>query len=749
VSIKKSAAGSEFEENVLRVLRLLGYDVRKNITAAGCQIDLYAEYRTGVIPLRLLVECKDYAESSNVGVEDVKDFSGVLFPLRGTMVDKGLLVARHGFTRAAKELAEKAGITLVSFPELTNQLIDFEPYINLVIREFETLPVANHYIDLSFSESEDYLGGDESVIDRPLDDAVNRLLFEEGKTKLALLGNFGTGKSTWCRKYARDLAKQYQADRTRRIPVVIPLTDYEANVDIQQLITNALQFRYGLRIDLAICQELQRLGRLILIFDGFDEMAARVDPEIVRENLREINKISRIPENVFLLTCRTHFFRDKVQAEVLADFDTLFIPEWGEPELREYLEKRFGASWEEQLSKINATHNLAELAQTPLFLEMITETLPSLGDHVRRAELYQAYTSKWIQGQTMRRGARLQQDERREFVIELAMKLFRDDRLSCHYSEFVAIIKNRFQLSDAAQIDYLQNDVRNCTFVTRNPNGNYEFRHKSFMEFFVAEGLSHSIAQSNPEPLTGKLLTPEIRGFLVDLLNSSAAASDLKKWYASGDSEILRSNVLALLIDLRIDVPGIDDDSKTVEDEKVALFSQFLRGDTLAFNKMVSRYYPKLTRLLENAGFDRQLASDSAFDAVMKLLERRERIVTIKDLDSQLIRVARGMVSDRLRKSERARFVTIDEIAELEDSEELRRFYHASIHQPDDLTPEVDVESALKQLSSDEELVIRRLFFDNASVSGVARELGRSLYRVQRLRREALAKLKELLTQSV
>lgn len=745
MTTQKLPAGSEFEESVVRILRLLGYTVHRNLTVAGCQIDLYAEYRTGVIPLRLLVECKDYSESTSVGVDEVKEFSGVLYPARGKIVDKGLLVARHKFTRAAKELAEQAGITLVSFPELTNQLVDFQPYIELVIREFDNLPVSRHYIDLSFSESEDYLGEDESAIHRPLDDAVNRILFEDGKSKLALLGNFGTGKSTWCKKYARDMAINYRNDSTKRIPVLIPLTDYETNLDIQQLITNTLQFRYGLRIDLAVCQELQRLGRFILIFDGFDEMAARVDPEIVRENLREINKITRISENVFILTCRTHFFRDRVQAEVLADFDTLFIPEWGEPELREYLEKRFGNAWEEQLKRIYSTHNLAELAQTPLFLEMIIETLPSLGDRVLRAELYRAYTSKWIQGQTMRRGARLQQDERRGFVIELAMKLFRDDRPSCHYSEFAPLIKNKFQVSDAAQIDYLQNDVQTCTFLTRNPNGNYEFRHKSFMEFFVAEGLATEIHEHSPAGLRLKRLSPEIRGFLVDLIDRAGAARTLNAWFETTKSDVLRDNSLALLVDLRIEVPRVEQDPQTAKDAELALFARFLRGDTLAFNEMVSRYHAPLTSFLKKAGFSSDLASDSAYDALVRLLERRDRVTAIPDLVPYLFRVAKNIASDHFRKASRRPVSAFGEIAELEGILETSGFYDGiEIHSRERITT-ISIESAMKQLSSDEELVIRRMLFDGASAGDVGRELGRSLKRVRELRRQALAKLKKLL----
>lgn len=57
---KRPPTGTEFEVKTLTVLRLLGYRIQRNVTVNGCQIDIFGEYRTGVIPLRLMVECKDY-----------------------------------------------------------------------------------------------------------------------------------------------------------------------------------------------------------------------------------------------------------------------------------------------------------------------------------------------------------------------------------------------------------------------------------------------------------------------------------------------------------------------------------------------------------------------------------------------------------------------------------------------------------------------------------------------------------------
>jgi hypothetical protein len=97
---------------------------------------------------------------------------------------------------------------LITFAELSTQLVNFDDYINKVIGEFEQSSVFKSYIDLSGTEMEDYEGANRSTFIRPLESFVDRLLFNEGRGKLALLGNFGTG--TFCRKYAYELATPLQ-----------------------------------------------------------------------------------------------------------------------------------------------------------------------------------------------------------------------------------------------------------------------------------------------------------------------------------------------------------------------------------------------------------------------------------------------------------------------------------------------------------------------------------------------------------
>lgn len=719
---KRPTTGIPFEEKVVKVLRLLGYTVERNVTMSGCQIDIYAEFRTGIIPHRLMVECKDYGNKREVGIEEVNKFVGVMSPARGKAIDKGLFVTTHGFTRHAKDYARDVGIQCVTFSDLSTELVNFDQYIDHIIAEFEDSELASSYIDLSGTEVEDYESIDPSNFHRPLDDLVDRYVFEDSRGRLALLGNFGTGKTTFCKKYSYDLARIYKEDPTSRIPILINLSEYERKQSIQEVITSTLQYGYGVRIDTALCLELQRLGKFILLFDGFDEMATNVDPNTIRDNLREINNISRIPENRFILTCRTHFFRDRVQAEVLADFDIIYIPEWGEIELKAFLQKRFGNNWKQQFNRIRGTHNLEELAQTPLFLEMIVETLPKLGAQVRRIELYRTYTDKWVKTQSHHRGARLSEDERRQFVNDLAIKLYTEDRLSCHYTEFAGILRKQFQIEDAAKIDYLQNDVRTCTFLTRDSGGNYSFRHKSFMEFFIAQTLAVAIHEGSKENLRLKPLRVEIAGFLIEFLTSNPPEKALKAWAQDTADQILRENVLLLLARLGINISDNIFEKESDENLLTKLTAQFVQGDTKAFDELFILLSPKLRRYVERSVRHKDLADDIVMDVFIRAFQRRDQLEQVTNITKYLFGIAHSKIANEYKRNRKIEFVPIDEIKDAipQNNEDVLERLEESFEQK----RRSKLLTEAMNLLPDEERKLLLLSFSGATTLEIAKKLG-------------------------
>jgi formylglycine-generating enzyme required for sulfatase activity len=76
-------------------------------------------------------------------------------------------------------------------------------------------------------------------------------------------------------------------------------------------------------------------------------------------------------------------------------------------------------------------------------------------------------------------------------------------------------VRAHFHLEKAHEIDYFEHDIRTCSFLNRDPEGNYRFVHKSFQEFFVAQWLAPRLLDGSAPEMP---INEEIRGFVRGLL---------------------------------------------------------------------------------------------------------------------------------------------------------------------------------------------------------------------------------------
>ena len=112
-------------------------------------------------------------------------------------------------------------------------------------------------------------------MDQWLDDPV--------KEHLSVLGEFGSGKTWFALNYAWLSLQKYKTAKQRgterpRLPLVIPLRDYAKAVNAESLFSEFFFRKHEIPLPgYTAFEQLNRMGKLLLIFDGFDEMAARVD----------------------------------------------------------------------------------------------------------------------------------------------------------------------------------------------------------------------------------------------------------------------------------------------------------------------------------------------------------------------------------------------------------------------------------------------------------------------------------------
>lgn len=113
-----SGTPTEFEETVARMMRGQGFrGVRRTGGAGDLTADVVATDRAG---RTVVVQCKRYQTGRTVGSKELQTFIGM--QRIHHEADYGIYVTTASFTRPARELAERHGITLVDGVALTAAL---------------------------------------------------------------------------------------------------------------------------------------------------------------------------------------------------------------------------------------------------------------------------------------------------------------------------------------------------------------------------------------------------------------------------------------------------------------------------------------------------------------------------------------------------------------------------------------------------------------------------------------------------
>ena len=167
---------------------------------------------------------------------------------------------------------DRYSIRLVSESRLLDNLVDFSDYFRELRKRVEQDKLAESELTLAdmYTVSNFMLEkGDEP--DADLEAFVNRWLAESSLRQLALLGEYGQGKSTASLMLSYGLMCRYQqGDHTARIPILLELRGKSPRtLDANELLAIWAQ-RYG--IDARALLKLMQAGRLLTIFEGFDEV---------------------------------------------------------------------------------------------------------------------------------------------------------------------------------------------------------------------------------------------------------------------------------------------------------------------------------------------------------------------------------------------------------------------------------------------------------------------------------------------
>jgi WD40 repeat protein len=436
-------------------------------------------------------------------------------------VDEGWLVTNLWVSQSVKQALDRAdhqNLTCLTFDELIDQDADFTPYLDWLEREISKREIDRYYVDLGCTKGEfdadtRTLRGTSkySVADGGIDRYIDRWLENPVTEHVSIVGEFGTGKTWFAFHYAGKCLQAYREAKSKgmprpRLPLVIPLRDYAKALDVENVFAGFFYKQHKIRLNSEVFDRLNQMGKLLLIFDGFDEMADKIDTQKMTDNFWELAKVVTTNAKV-ILTCRTEHFptaqdgRENFGGEripstankiaVAPKFETLELMKFDDEQIRAVLSRRTNLA---TVELIMTNTQLLDLLRRAVMAEFVLEALPEIeaGKPIDLARVY-LYAVRHKMERDITTGRTFTSlADKLYFLCELAWEMLSEDKMSLNYREFPDRLRVLFknEVKEQKHLDHWHYDMMGQTMLIRNDDGDYSPAHRSLLEFFVAYKLA-------------------------------------------------------------------------------------------------------------------------------------------------------------------------------------------------------------------------------------------------------------------
>jgi len=398
--------------------------------------------------------------------------------------------------------------------------------------------IPEHYIP---SRCHDEKGDNKGL----LHDYVLEWLNDPKRKLLAVLGDYGIGKTSFCYKFVCDMTGSAYA------PVVVELKTVMAE-GWREVIQGEVRSKAG-----------DSTQSPVLILDGFDELSLTFDKVTVLKEIENLSKTTQEYKKV-ILTSRTQFFRDEEEEKKILvrkelrergprsmtypRFERIYVSLFDDEQIRRYLDLCLGEKEAEKFwnETVNVVFNVKDLASRPILIELIVndrEAVQNIEGKVTPGKVYRTITERWQEREEQRLPQSIVLQHREEkipknimlfmeelaywrFTKELAYWRFTKEKERLHFNTLKDAINKYFddETKDILRLslDNLDYQIRNCSFLSRNAQGYYAFAHRSFIEYFVARKLAREIPEDKAKEIN---ITDETALFVSELIDPSVYES--------------------------------------------------------------------------------------------------------------------------------------------------------------------------------------------------------------------------------
>ncbi|MGH3248890.1 MAG: NACHT domain-containing protein, partial [Trebonia sp.] len=482
--------------------------------------------------------------------------------------------------------ALRRGIRVRSFTEFQG-LLDLRDYVAeqtarlAADRRYpHALYVPQRFLDLQ--------AGSAPAADNLVEELLRELAADSGRF-LLLLGDFGRGKTF----ALRELARHLPARLPHLIPIYLELRSLDKAHSVDGLVAAHLANHGEDVIDLKAFRYMLAQGRVVLLFDGFDELATRMTYDRAADHLQTLLSAAEGKAKI-VVASRTQHFKSRAQVltalgervELLPTRRVLGIEDFNTEQIRAYLGNVLGEerAADERLALISGIGHLLGLSSNPRMLSFIASLDPDrlravagAGRTLSAAELYRAILDSWLSYEHQRTGAMpgapagLSLADLRRGVTVLAMRMTESGETFIGLAELAEQAATSLAGLASGQLSVQQtaHAIGAGSLLVRGDDGMFGFIHASVAEWLVASEIAAQLGtgpgavdDAGARPGVALLGRRPVSQLTIDFLCDLADPEALAAWTAGvlGDADAANAaRANALRVSARMHIPARTD----------------------------------------------------------------------------------------------------------------------------------------------------------------------------------------------
>ncbi|WP_353571597.1 hypothetical protein [Candidatus Albibeggiatoa sp. nov. BB20] len=270
----------------------------------------------------------------------------------------------------------------ISESKLLDSLIDISDYLRQIEQEV-TQPLK--FTDLSLQDMytvSDYSLEKDGERQQDIEAYIKQWLDESSLRQLSVLGHYGMGKTSLSNMLTYKLLLCYRQGERVRIPILIRLRGKTLRTLSKQQVLDLFAGQYKVSRDALL--KLLVAGRLLLIFEGFDELDLIGDKDMRRQYFKPLWDLSNYEQAKTLITGRPNFFFDDDELRAaLRTYGSNFFNIYSEPvylqpfsldQIQVCLQPVPASTREGMLSLVRQDSKFREVVERPSML-YVTSTL--------------------------------------------------------------------------------------------------------------------------------------------------------------------------------------------------------------------------------------------------------------------------------------------------------------------------------------------------------------------------------------